>query len=51
MASKIRKVVLTPAAIDVLKSAWLLDLLTPGLAIEVLSSGKSAGAITATPPA
>ena len=40
MASKTRKVALTPATIDALKSAWILDQCTPGLAIEVLSSGK-----------
>jgi len=35
-----KKVALTPAAIDALDKGLLADLLTPGLAIEVLSSGK-----------
>lgn len=35
-----RKVALTPACIDALKKGTLSDLLTPGLAIEVLGSGK-----------
>jgi len=40
MALKARKVALTPAAIDTLKSARIWDLLTPGLAIEGLATGK-----------
>ena len=35
-----RKVALTPASIDALKKGSLADLPTPGLAIEVLGSGK-----------
>lgn len=35
-----KKVALTPASIDALQKGLLADLLTPGLAIEVLSSGK-----------
>jgi len=35
-----RKVALTPASIDALQRGLLADLLTPGLAIEVLDSGK-----------
>jgi len=35
-----KKVALSPAAIDAMISGSLADLLTPGLAIEVLSSGK-----------
>jgi hypothetical protein len=35
-----QKIALTPAAIDNLNSARILDLLTPRLAIEVLASGK-----------
>jgi integrase len=35
-----RKVALTPASIDALQKGSLADLLTPGLAIEVLGSGK-----------
>lgn len=35
-----RKVALSPAAIDAMISGSLADLLTPGLAIEVLASGK-----------
>ncbi|UIJ44740.1 integrase arm-type DNA-binding domain-containing protein [Sphingomonas cannabina] len=35
-----RKVALTPASIDALQKGLLADLLTPGLAIEVLASGK-----------
>ena len=35
-----RKVALTPASIDTLQKGLLADLLTPGLAIEVLASGK-----------
>lgn len=36
-----RKIALTPASIDALqKKGHLADLLTPGLAIEVLASGK-----------
>lgn len=35
-----RKVVLTPASLDAMISGALADLRTPGLAIEVLSSGK-----------
>lgn len=34
------KVALTPAAIDALREGTLTDLLTPGLSIQVLSSGK-----------
>jgi integrase len=40
MAGKIRKIALTPAAVDELKTARTWDLLTPGLAIELLSRGK-----------
>jgi integrase len=40
MVVKTQKIALTPAAIDNLNSARILDLLTPGLAIEVLASGK-----------
>ena len=35
-----RKIALTPASIDTLQKGLLADLLTPGLAIEVLASGK-----------
>jgi hypothetical protein len=35
-----RKVTLTPASIDALQKGSLFDLLTPGLAIDVLASGK-----------
>jgi len=35
-----RKIALTPASIDALQKGLLADLLTPGLAIEVLASGK-----------
>jgi hypothetical protein len=35
-----RKIALTPASIDALQKGLLADLLTPGLAIEVLGSGK-----------
>lgn len=35
-----RKIALTPASIDALKQGLLTDLLTPGLAIEALASGK-----------
>ena len=35
-----RKVALTPSSIDALRSGLLADLLTPGLSIEVLDSGK-----------
>ena len=35
-----RKIALTPASIDALQKGLLADLLTPGLAIEVLVSGK-----------
>lgn len=35
-----RKIALTPASIDALQNGLLADLLTPGLAIEVLTSGK-----------
>lgn len=35
-----RKIALTPASIDTLQNGLLADLLTPGLAIEVLGSGK-----------
>lgn len=35
-----RKIALTPASIDALQKGTLVDLLTPGLAIEVLGSGK-----------
>ena len=34
------KIALTPASIDALQKGLLADLLTPGLAIEVLDSGK-----------
>jgi hypothetical protein len=34
------KVALTPASIDALREGTLSDLLTPGLAIQVLDSGK-----------
>jgi integrase len=37
---KTRKVALTPATIDALKSARIWDLLTPGLGIEVLRRGR-----------
>ena len=35
-----KKLALTPASIDALQKGLLADLLTPGLAIEVLASGK-----------
>ena len=35
-----RKIALTPASIYALQKGLLADLLTPGLAIEVLGSGK-----------
>src|SRR3546814_6078874 len=35
-----KKIALTPASIDALPKGLLADLLTPGLAIEVLASGK-----------
>lgn len=35
-----KKIALTPASIDALQKGRLADLLTPGLAIEVLASGK-----------
>lgn len=35
-----KKIALTPASIDALQKGFLADLLTPGLAIEVLGSGK-----------
>lgn len=35
-----KKIALTPASIDALQKGLLADLLTPGLAIEVLASGK-----------
>lgn len=35
-----KKLALTPASIDALQKGLLSDLLTPGLAIEVLASGK-----------
>jgi len=35
-----RKAALTPAAIDTFQKELLADLLTPGLVIEVLASGK-----------
>lgn len=40
MSVKNKKVVLTPAIIDAIKSVRIWDLLTPGLAIEALASGK-----------
>jgi hypothetical protein len=40
-----KKIALTPAAIDALTSDSITDLSTPGLAIEVLRSGKSGGVI------
>ena len=35
-----KKIALTPASIDAMQKGLLADLLTPGLAIEVLASGK-----------
>src|SRR3546814_19249576 len=35
-----KKIALTPASIDALPKGLLADLLTPGLALEVLASGK-----------
>lgn len=35
-----KKIALTPAAVDALKEGFLADLLTPGLMVEVLASGK-----------
>jgi hypothetical protein len=35
-----KEIALTPASIDVLQKGLPADLLTPGLAIEVLASGK-----------
>lgn len=40
MSVKNKKVALTPATIDAMKSVRIWDLLTPGLAIEALASGK-----------
>lgn len=40
MSVKYKKVALTPATIDAMKSVRIWDLLTPGLAIEALASGK-----------
>lgn len=40
MSVKNKKVALTPAIIDAIKSVRIWDLLTPGLAIEALASGK-----------
>lgn len=35
-----RKLALTPASVDGLQKGSIADLLTPGLAIELLASGK-----------
>lgn len=35
-----KKLALTPASVDALQKGLLADILTPGLAIEVLASGK-----------
>jgi hypothetical protein len=39
-----KKMAFTPAAIDGLAAGALVDPLTPGLAVEILASGKNVGA-------